>query len=113
MKELILTHKSVFSFGDQDLGRVEDYVHRIGRTGRIKKKGNAVSFCSPNEVPLLKAIETYTGERIEVLSIEGDDYKETVLFSDSHEEDWRKLLELAQELDEKSTKKKNKKKKKK
>lgn len=86
----------------------ENYVHRVGRTGRMRKKGQAVSFCSPREKELLLDIEDYTGTKIEKMNIEGEDYKDTVLFSDQHEQDWRKLLELAQELDAKSTRKKKK-----
>ena len=35
----------------------ETYVHRIGRTARAEASGQAVSLCSSNEVPLLRAIE--------------------------------------------------------
>jgi ATP-dependent RNA helicase RhlE len=35
----------------------EDYVHRIGRTGRAGEDGVAISLLSPEEQPLLKAIE--------------------------------------------------------
>lgn len=35
----------------------ENYVHRIGRTGRAGASGTAISFCSPEEYGLLKAIE--------------------------------------------------------
>jgi ATP-dependent RNA helicase RhlE len=35
----------------------ETYVHRIGRTGRAGMEGQAVSFCSPEEMPMLKDIE--------------------------------------------------------
>jgi ATP-dependent RNA helicase RhlE len=35
----------------------EDYVHRIGRTGRAGKEGTAVSLVSPDERPLLRDIE--------------------------------------------------------
>ena len=34
----------------------ENYVHRVGRTGRGTKKGQAISFCSTEEIPLLEAI---------------------------------------------------------
>ncbi len=37
----------------------ETYIHRIGRTGRAGFSGVAISFCSPEETPLLKAIEKH------------------------------------------------------
>ena len=90
---------------------VETYVHRIGRTGRIRKKGFAVSFASPHEKSLIRDIEEFIGEKIERLAIEKEDYEETILFSEEQGEDWKKLMELSHELEEKSKKKKNKKKK--
>ncbi|MEM1403188.1 MAG: DEAD/DEAH box helicase [Pseudomonadota bacterium] len=43
----------------------EDYVHRIGRTGRAGAAGRSHSFMSEDEVPLLRAIEKLLGRRIE------------------------------------------------
>ncbi|QNM98632.1 DEAD/DEAH box helicase [Chitinimonas koreensis] len=40
----------------------EDYVHRIGRTGRAGASGEAVSLVCADEVPLLAAIETLIGQ---------------------------------------------------
>ena len=37
----------------------ENYVHRIGRTGRGHNKGDAISFCSPEENAIFANIETY------------------------------------------------------
>ncbi|MFH2123710.1 MAG: DEAD/DEAH box helicase [Pseudomonadota bacterium] len=46
-----------------DLPKVaEDYVHRIGRTGRAGCKGEAISLVSADEVQLLSAIETLIGQ---------------------------------------------------
>jgi ATP-dependent RNA helicase DeaD len=39
---------------------VESYVHRIGRTGRAGRTGDAISFVTPRERWLLKAIEKHT-----------------------------------------------------
>jgi len=55
-----------------DLPRnIEDYVHRIGRTGRAGATGTAISFSSGQEAPLVKRIEAFTGQTIEVSVIEG------------------------------------------
>ncbi len=42
----------------------EDYVHRIGRTGRAGATGTAISFVSNGEVAALKRIESYIGQRL-------------------------------------------------
>ncbi len=42
----------------------EDYVHRVGRTARASASGMASSFCAPEEVPLLKAIEKLLGNLV-------------------------------------------------
>jgi ATP-dependent RNA helicase RhlE len=49
----------------------EDYVHRIGRTGRAGATGEAVSLVSPEERPLLAAIERLMGRRVELRVIGG------------------------------------------
>ncbi|HJV33755.1 DEAD/DEAH box helicase [Geomonas sp.] len=49
----------------------EDYVHRIGRTGRAGATGVAISFCSMNEVAYLDRIERYTGKSLEQHVIPG------------------------------------------
>ncbi len=48
-----------------DLPRcVEDYVHRIGRTGRAGESGVALSLASNADTSLVKRIEKFTGQRI-------------------------------------------------
>ncbi|HEY6093797.1 MAG TPA: helicase-related protein, partial [Gallionellaceae bacterium] len=49
----------------------EDYVHRIGRTGRGGASGISVSFASNRDAVHLKKIERFTGQRIEAHTIEG------------------------------------------
>jgi ATP-dependent RNA helicase RhlE len=43
----------------------EDYIHRIGRTGRAGASGEAVSFVCADEVQLLAAIETLTRQTLQ------------------------------------------------
>jgi ATP-dependent RNA helicase RhlE len=45
----------------------ENYIHRIGRTGRAGKGGIAISFCSPQEIPSFKEIEKLQKSTIEVI----------------------------------------------
>ncbi|MCW5605050.1 MAG: RNA helicase, partial [Burkholderiales bacterium] len=48
-----------------DMPRVaEDYVHRIGRTGRAGATGLAISFASADDRHQLKQIERFTGRQI-------------------------------------------------
>jgi superfamily II DNA/RNA helicase len=49
----------------------EDYVHRIGRTGRAGASGIAVSFASNRDAGTLRNIERYTGQTIQPHTIEG------------------------------------------
>lgn len=49
----------------------EDYVHRIGRTGRAGKEGEALSLVSNDERPFFSAIEKLTSQRIKLSDIEG------------------------------------------
>ena len=55
-----------------DLPRdVEDYVHRIGRTGRAGKSGTALSFAGKKDIHMVPRIEKYTGVDISVVEIKG------------------------------------------
>ena len=51
----------------------EDYVHRIGRTGRAGNEGEAMSLVCVDELKLLKDIERLTKNEIPVIAIEGYD----------------------------------------
>ncbi|SFT51649.1 ATP-dependent RNA helicase RhlE [Lishizhenia tianjinensis] len=75
----------------------ENYVHRVGRTGRGKEKGWAIAFCSPQEKEYLEAIEEYTGNEIEVYEISKMEYKSIIDDSDDGSDDWQSLLNKANE----------------
>ncbi len=89
----------------------ENYVHRIGRTGRGVKKGQAVSFCSKEEKELLEAIQAYIGKDIREMTIDKNAYRETIAFSEETPHDnWRALLEEGNKAAAAAQKKKKKKK---
>ncbi len=47
----------------------EAYVHRVGRTGRAGRKGDAILFVAPREKRLLHAIEKATRQKIEMMEL--------------------------------------------
>jgi ATP-dependent RNA helicase DeaD len=47
----------------------EAYVHRIGRTGRAGREGNAILFVAPREKRMLQQIERATNQKIEMLEM--------------------------------------------
>lgn len=81
-----------------DLPEIDEfYVHRVGRTGRGKKKGIAYSFCSPDELPLLEKIEHYLGKQIKEMEITKDAYLEVKDLSLSNELTMKKIENLIRE----------------
>jgi ATP-dependent RNA helicase RhlE len=58
----------------------EDYVHRIGRTGRAQKVGEAFTLMNGEELGSLQAIERFIGAKIPRLKLEGFPYLYTALF---------------------------------
>ena len=53
---------------------VDDYTHRIGRTGRAAKTGDAFTFTTPEDESSVRAIERVLGFKIERRRLEGFDY---------------------------------------
>jgi ATP-dependent RNA helicase RhlE len=58
----------------------EDYVHRIGRTGRAQNVGDAFTLVTGEELPALQAIERFIGQKIPRLKLENFPYLYTALF---------------------------------
>ena len=59
------------------------YTHRIGRTGRAAKTGDAFTFVSPEDEPLIKSIERVLGKKIERRVLKDFDYKKPVPVRDT------------------------------
>ena len=53
----------------------EDYVHRIGRTGRAQAVGDAISFVTPEDRDALRSLERFIGRGIVRKQAEGFDYR--------------------------------------
>jgi ATP-dependent RNA helicase RhlE len=54
----------------------EDYVHRIGRTGRAHAIGDAISFITPEDQGSLRSLERFIGRGIVRKKAEGFDYNQ-------------------------------------
>ena len=105
VKILIATDVSARGIDIPDVDRVvnydlpeaaENYVHRVGRTGRGERRGLAVSFCSPEEKPVLDEIERFLGKPITVLPIGKGAYRETLVL---HRDGTDKLAALKEEIE--------------
>ena len=59
----------------------EDYVHRIGRTGRAAASGDAFTFMSPDEISMVRTIERVIGQQIPRISVPGFDFGTSALSS--------------------------------
>ncbi len=61
----------------------EDYVHRIGRTGRAGNSGIAISFASNMDRHILRKIEQFTGNTMTPVVIEGFEPKRAMRMNDT------------------------------
>jgi ATP-dependent RNA helicase RhlE len=64
----------------------EDYVHRIGRTGRAEASGDAFTIMTAEEVPHVKDIERFIGQKVERTKLEGFDYVYSAVFDEARVE---------------------------
>jgi ATP-dependent RNA helicase RhlE len=60
----------------------EDYVHRIGRTGRAQASGDAFTLMVAEDRQHMAAIERFIGQKIAHVKLEGFNYQYTALFDD-------------------------------
>ncbi|WP_419701793.1 DEAD/DEAH box helicase [Mucilaginibacter sp. NFX135] len=65
---------------------IEDYVHRIGRTGRALQSGEAITFCGPAEEYYLKKIEKLIKQSIPVSAIPDDVFLEETGYDERQEQ---------------------------
>ncbi|MDN3547195.1 DEAD/DEAH box helicase [Mucilaginibacter aquaedulcis] len=65
---------------------IEDYVHRIGRTGRALQSGEAITFCGPAEEYYLKKIEKLIKQTIPVSAIPDDVFIEETGYDERQEQ---------------------------
>ncbi len=54
--------------------QAEDYVHRIGRTGRAAKEGDAFTFMCADEIGMVRTVERVIGQEIPRISVTGYDF---------------------------------------
>ncbi|WP_158826271.1 DEAD/DEAH box helicase [Mucilaginibacter lacusdianchii] len=65
---------------------IEDYVHRIGRTGRAFNTGEAITFCNPAEEYYIEKIEKLIRQNIVVEQMPGDVFIEQTPFEERQEQ---------------------------
>ncbi|MES2705614.1 MAG: DEAD/DEAH box helicase [Verrucomicrobiota bacterium] len=61
----------------------EDYVHRIGRTGRAEKEGDAFTIVSADELQNAQAVERFIGQTVERRRLPNFEYQYTTMLDDS------------------------------
>ncbi len=87
----------------------ENYVHRVGRTGRAKNKGHAYSFCAEHEKEILDKIQSYIHKEIKVHDVNKNEYSDTLQIDLERKNDYASLMDEIRAF-EKGKKKKRKKK---
>lgn len=86
----------------------ENYVHRVGRTGRGTRKGQAFSFCSPGEKPLLNQIQALIHEEILIQPVSTEEYAQ-ILLDPKDTEGLRQMILIHETEKNKKIRKKKKK----
>jgi ATP-dependent RNA helicase RhlE len=60
----------------------EDYIHRIGRTGRAEATGDAFTIMVAEDSPHVASIERFISQKIERIKLDGFNYKYTAVFEE-------------------------------
>jgi ATP-dependent RNA helicase RhlE len=60
----------------------EDYIHRIGRTGRAENTGDAFTLMVAEDAQHVHSIERFIGKKVERIKLENFNYKYTALFEE-------------------------------
>jgi ATP-dependent RNA helicase RhlE len=72
----------------------EFYVHRVGRTGRGRAKGIAISFCSEEEKKVLAEIEENMGKAVSRIEMTNREYHLTLeMPAEKEDTNWKNLLD--------------------
>jgi ATP-dependent RNA helicase RhlE len=83
----------------------EDYIHRIGRTGRAGQEGEALSLVCEKEVSQLKEIELLINKKLELISTDGFEYAPHITLTNRKTKKEKKKngvnLKLAKQMAEK------------
>jgi ATP-dependent RNA helicase RhlE len=61
----------------------EDYIHRIGRTGRAEASGDAFTIMVAEDAPHVYSIERFISQKIPRVKLENFDYRYTALFEEA------------------------------
>src|SRR5471030_2140841 len=66
---------------------IEDYVHRIGRTGRAYQLGVAITFCNPAELYYIRKVEKLIRQTIPATNIPADVFIEATPYEEKQDQD--------------------------
>ncbi|NND33439.1 MAG: DEAD/DEAH box helicase [Saprospiraceae bacterium] len=85
--------------------QAEQYVHRVGRTGRGDKRGKAVSFCSDQEKNVLEDIEHWLGSSVDRLEMSEGERFAVVSQSEEMQYNLKSLMDEIEEMEKRNKRK--------
>jgi len=88
----------------------ENYVHRVGRTGRANRKGYAYSFCAPEEKEVLEKIQSFLTKDIQEIPVNDLELNDTLNIAKDRTRDIEAIVRDIEEFEERKKKGKRKKK---